>query len=96
MVYFASRGASHEACRRILALKCARAQPESRSMLAVRGKLDQVRKTQGLWDEMSGWNLTEVDKWLMALEVEDLSSLVAVGKEELDVIPPVSTQDGLV
>ncbi|KAL8789531.1 MAG: hypothetical protein Q9213_001144 [Squamulea squamosa] len=77
-VYFASKGASHESCRKILALKLAEQQPEPRSMLAVRGKLDQIRKIPGLWDDISGWDQAAVDQWLVDLGVENLRALVEV------------------
>lgn len=89
VVYFASRGAGHEACRKILALKCAGTEPEPRTMLAVRGKLDQIRKIPGLWNETNGWDRAAVDTWLVRQGVDNLEALVGVGYEEIGLVPQV-------
>ena len=90
IVYFASRGAGHEGCRQILALKTAGQTSEPRSMLAVRGKLDAVRRVPGLWTESSGWIRPAVDAWLLQLGVENLQAFVGAGDEEIAMIPMVS------
>ncbi|KAL8856887.1 MAG: hypothetical protein Q9178_006476 [Gyalolechia marmorata] len=87
VVYFASRGAGHEGCRQILALKTAGKTPEPRSMLAVRGKLDTVRRIPGLWNEWSGWIRPAVDAWLLDMGVENLEALIGVGNEEIAMVP---------
>lgn len=89
VVYFASRGASHEGCRQILELKTAGQSSEPRSILAVRGKLDTVRRIPGLWTE-SGWIRPAVDAWLLSLGVENLEAFIGVGNEEIEMIPFVS------
>ena len=90
VVYFASRGASHEACRKILALKCAGRCASGQTLLAVRGKLYTVRQNSDLWSEASGWNRGAVDSWLLDLETKSLQDLVAVGEVELSMVPKVS------
>ena len=55
VVYFASRGAGHEACRKILLRKVAGKRPEERTLLAIRGRLDQIRHVEGLWNDTTGW-----------------------------------------
>ena len=90
VVYFASRGAGHEGCRQILGLKTAGQNSEPRSILAVRGKLDTVRRIPGLWTELSGWIRPAVDEWLLSLGVENLEAFIGVGNEEIAMIPLVS------
>jgi len=91
VVYFASRNAGHEGCRKILNLKTAGHFEESRTTLSIRNKLDDIRKIDSLWDEAEGWNIAAVDEWLVALGIENLQALVGVGYEELDQIPEVSS-----
>ena len=91
-VYFVSRGSGHEGCRRILAFKYP-GQLEPRSMLAIRGKLDQIRKIPGLWKDVGGWDRTAVDAWLVGLGIHNLEAMVRVGKAEIDMVPQVIDTD---
>ncbi len=59
-------------------------------MLAVRGKLDTVRKIPGLWTDSSGWIRLAVDVWLLHLGVENLEAILGVGNEELAMVDWVS------
>ena len=90
VVYFASRNAGHEGCRKILNLKTAGQFEEPRTTLSIRNKLDDIRKIDDLWSETKGWNITAVDEWLVALDVENLHALVEAGYEELQLVPEVS------
>lgn len=54
IVYFASRNAGHEECRKILNLKTAGHFEEPRTTLSIRNKLDDIRKIDSLWDEAEG------------------------------------------
>ncbi|KAL9045012.1 MAG: hypothetical protein Q9214_001892 [Letrouitia sp. 1 TL-2023] len=86
VVYFASRHASHDACRQILDLKCAGKHAEPRTVISVRSKLDAIRKIEGLWSDRQGWNRIAVDNWLISLRLPELQAAVGVGKEELSMI----------
>ncbi len=58
VVYFASRNADHEACSKILGLKCS----APRTAFAIRKKLAQIRADNvSLWDQKSGWDRDKVD-----------------------------------
>jgi hypothetical protein len=48
VVYFASRNAGHEACRRILEIKAAGQSHQPRTTLSIRNKLDDIRRIDGL------------------------------------------------
>ena len=88
LVYFASRNADHEACSKIIGLKCGVEDP--RTAGAVRMKLDDVRGNDGsLWDQKSGWSRDRVDEWLVALGLSNLGVLVEVGFVELQAVAAV-------
>ncbi|KAL9009165.1 MAG: hypothetical protein Q9173_005784 [Seirophora scorigena] len=61
-------------------------------MLAVRGKLDKIRKIPSLWDEVHGWDRNAVDTWLLSLGVDNLEALVRVRIEDLQSIPQENRQ----
>ena len=92
VVYFASRRATHEGCKRILSHKSAGAY--ERSLFSIRGKLDQVRTIPGLWSN-NGWNLEAVDTWIAGLEISDLQAAITVGYDEMTCVPLVSLGRGL-
>ena len=91
IVYFASRGADHEGCAKILDLKKGNKSP--RTTLAVRNRLNEARAIDGLWHEGEGWKLAKVDEWLVAQGVSNLHKAIEVGEEELSRIAPVSCGD---
>ena len=88
LVYFASRHADHEACSKIIGLKCNVQEPRTAS--AVRMKLEEIRGNNvSLWDPKSGWDYCKVDEWLVALGLPKLGVLVEVGFEELQAVTAV-------
>ena len=89
IVYFASRKAPHQACKMILDLKIAGHLPFSRSVIAVRNQLDDIRQITGLWDEQTGRDIVAVDAWLVNLGVPNLGALTEVGREEFLSVPEV-------
>ena len=88
-IYFASRNAGHEACAKIIQYKTGREHLKPRSSVAVRTKLDDIRKIGNLWHHQTGWNLKAVDEYLEGLHVSDLDALKNVGEKELTLIPEV-------
>lgn len=92
VLYFASRKASHEACAEILHLKSAGQTTVTRSMIAVRCKLERSKGIPGLWDGTE-WNTFAVDSWLMQQSnyVRDIQAAISVGSEELAILERVNT-----
>ena len=47
------------------------------------------RLIKGLFTMETGWNIAEVDAWLLKQNVENLGAVVSTGREELDRIGEV-------
>ena len=86
IVYFASRNVDHQGCCKLLHEKTS--DTSTRTLDALRSKLEQIRIINGLWSD-SVWNLTEVDKWLMNLGVGNHPTLMALNDREWAMIAPV-------
>ena len=86
VVYFASRGAGHEACSKIVSLKT---ELPNRGVISMRTKINHIRSQHALSNEANGWDLVAVDKFLQSLELLNLEALCGVGQEELSLMPEV-------
>lgn len=89
MVYFASRKVDHEGVSKILTIKLSESTVEPRTVLAIRSKLDGIRGIEGLWSSKDGWNIHNVDQWLIGRNVPNLQTCISFGEAELAMVSDV-------
>ena len=89
LVYLVSRKADHEACCKIISLKCKL--KEVRTVNGIRMKLDEIRKLHSeLLNGRGQWDCKKVDKWLLNFKLPDREALLGVGLQELQIVAAVS------
>ena len=89
VIYFVFRNADHEAYVKIIQYKIEKKNLKSRSNVAVRIKLDDIRKIKNLWHHQTDWNLKIVDEYLKNLHVFDFDALKNVNEKKLTLISEI-------